>query len=208
MKQPINALTYDELKNLYEHNNYLRNIAFELVQEENQYFIDNEIISYFCNVWNEARQRREWYADIEEYYPGCFSVSVKQHNYKSFLECCREFNNTGIGFCNPELTALIDRLSARADLFDSCLSGYADISDKNALQLEAWIDKGIAKISEALRQILQTEHDQIYDDDYIIYNYFEYPGNAENLEADIDTFIIYENIPARIVEHKQQEERQ
>lgn len=199
MLEKLSNLNYEQLKALYKNNQYIRETVFQEAAADRYYFIENEIISYF-RKYDKANSREKYAANFDEYYPGVFAVKVKQDNYKFFLECCRDIQKATEIF-NPEIEEIITRLSGRAVFFESCLNGFSDISDSNFDRLETWFNAGIKKISEALRENIQAEHDCIFDYDFLL-EYFGYMIELEQLEnMETDGKTVYEYIPAQRIAH-------
>lgn len=169
MRKKLNELSNTELEELFRNNQFLQSEIIDERSDNENYYVLNEIVSYFEH-YNNATNRRTFSALFDENYNRS-NITVKIENYADFLDDCITFDNSGLGF-SDELKPLIKRLAGRAQFFIDCYFNYEDISDKNYLLLESWIKKGVNKLIQELQKMIDDIYDSVYDDDYN-YSYFE-----------------------------------
>lgn len=169
MRKQLNELTDNELKALFDSNNYLQSVIIDERADNENYFVLNEIITYFEH-YDNITNRRKFSALFDENYNRCM-IDVKIENYPDFISDCLEFDKNGLGF-SDEIKPLLKRLAGRTQFYVDCYFNYEDISDKKYLLLESWIKEGINKIKHELETLINDIYDSIYDNDYN-YSYFE-----------------------------------
>ena len=168
-KRYLNDLTIDELEKVFENNQSIKDEVFKIVDEDNYYLLENEYVSHFRH-YNKGANREHYTADVYFDTYGNASVEVDEDNYVEFLEDCKTLNEYDGSLWN--VRELIDRLSKRANFFESALYNYTDISEKNWRRLLEWFSEGIETIADELKTQLQTIHDTVFDSDYL-FEYFQ-----------------------------------
>lgn len=163
MKKLLSELTRDELSALYDANNYIKETIYTRRADDENYYISNEIITYFEH-YDNATNRRQFSAFFDEHYNRTY-ITVKIDNYVDFIQDCIEFDKKSLGF-SDELKPLLKRIAGRAQFFVDCYLGYENISDKKYLLLESWIKEGVNKLIQELQKIINDIYDSLLDDNY------------------------------------------
>lgn len=163
-KRLLNELTRDELSALYDTNNYIQNAVYEMRNDDEYYYIQNEIYSYF-RTYNEYLKRETFTAnfDVDSY--NRVSVKVDDVKIYEFINDCFEFCLHGIGL-DDETNKIIKRLHDKNSLFLDVFTGYYDMSDKQYDLFYTWFNNGINKIKNALSSEIESIYNSVYDDEY------------------------------------------
>ena len=183
-----------ELKTIWENNSDIKYDVISILSDNEYYFIQNEIYSYFrCYDRNTGHEK--WYIDMHES-SQCFYITVKPENYADFLEGCQKYiNDYGPTAFSQDDIYMIGRLLEKVDFYIDCLNNYEDISDSRFYDLEKWIETGIERLATALADTVKMYEDSVYDNDY----QFSYFSDACYLEdsglyiLDNDYSIVYED---------------
>ena len=165
MKKLID-LSMEEIKKLFNCNDWLKNQAHERAAEEADFF-GEEVLSYFHNV------RGIRYEIAGSWNRNYFEVNY--NNYNDFLEALRSAQKN-ICILSDEEEKVLSRLEKKIDFFRDCSCGYEDISEKRYNHLEKFIDNSITFLCDCIVKYISSSYD--------FYNSDE--GAAESLEILID----------------------
>ena len=161
-KRFLNELSMQELSKLYDSNNYIQNAIYEIRNDDESYYIENEIYSYF-KTYNNLLNRSTYSAFFE--CDAYNKVYIKINNTCDFINDCYEFCLHGIGL-DDETKTIVNRLKSRVNLYDDVMQGYDDMSDYNFDMFSKWFENGLDKIKRALSDMIENIYDNISDSEY------------------------------------------
>ena len=115
MKRLLNELSLDELKKLYEKNHFLQTQVEEY---------RDDTADFWVSEYLDGIPKRVDYSISGYSYS---YINVREDDYREFIEYCNKIDRDFELFYTHR--DLLDRLTARSDVFEDILNGYKDISD-------------------------------------------------------------------------------
>lgn len=160
-KRKLNELTREELELLFDTNSYLQGCVIDYRADDVNYFVCNEIISYF-ETYDGITNRRKISALFDE--DAYNRVTIRIQDVTAFLRDLHNFNTNGYGLSDKG-REISERLLKRVGVYEDNVTGYSEMSDARWDKFETWFTNGIAQIKAELSAMLTNEYNSIYDDE-------------------------------------------
>ena len=191
-KRYLNQLSIDELKQVFDSNNDIKIQVMDRMSEDNNYFVKNEIVSYFQN-YNSITGKRSFSASFDYDSYDRVHIKVKDEDIDSFIE---DFQRWDLYEKPENITAIADRLSEKASFFRDIIEGYEDVSNTTWNNFSFWIYEGINKLTQFLANTIQDIYDSVYDDDNLFSMFSDeyYLEDSEMYILNDDFSKVYEDI--------------
>lgn len=145
MKRLLNELSLDELKKLYEKNHFLQTQVEEY---------RDDTADFWVREYLDGLPRRVDYSISGYSYS---YINVREDDYREFIEYCNEIDRDFELFYTHR--DLLDRLTARSDVFEDILNGYKDISDSKWELFLNWMSDGVRVLTDYLVGFLQCQYE-------------------------------------------------
>lgn len=173
----LSALSYEELKELLQQNNFLRDEIYKYAMD----CIGLEI-SDIARYLDKVKSIRY------ELGNACYGDYIKIHTeyYDQFLSACENLQKDYCIFPESFNFNKFERMQAKFDFYYDCVVGYQDISDKQFELLEKWFESGIQEIIDMILDYVDGLQD------YSELDYLECYVDSYGGEYETDGRYIYE----------------
>lgn len=166
----LKKLTTENALEVYRNNEKFKNMIFLDALDEAYYQAD-EILSYFRHYDHNRGRAYEVFSHYEIDLNAAY-IKVDTRYYEDFFQDCIKVAEVfGIFDTMHNIDHKFTRALDRLEIYNDAAAGYYDMSEKNFLQLEKWLENIVTEAAEYIAQYAQEAYNQFLDEN-ILEDYF------------------------------------